>query len=120
MKVSAHIWGGIDHILFLLALLFPSVLRWQAGGWEVSSSFRASLISVLKIVTAFTLAHSVTLSLAALNIVHLNSRLVEVTIALSVAFAALNNIFALFPESGWIIAFLLWVHPRLRLRECAR
>ena len=52
-----------------------------------------------------TLAHSITLTLAALKIVHLNSRLVEVIIALSVAFAALNNIFALFPDFGWVIAF---------------
>ena len=100
-----HIWTGIDHILFLLALLLPSVLRWQAGSWQVSTSFRATFICVLKIVTAFTIAHSVTLSLAALKIVHLNSRLVEIVIALSVAFAALNNIFALFPDFGWVIAF---------------
>src|SRR5439155_21922606 len=100
-----HIWTGIDHILFLLALLLPSVLRWQGGGWEVSSSFRATLITVLRIVTAFTLAHSVALSLAALKIVHLNSRLVEIIIALSVAFAALNNLFALLPGFGWVIAF---------------
>jgi hypothetical protein len=100
-----HIWTGIDHILFLLALLLPSVFRWQSGAWEVTASFRATLICVLKIVTAFTVAHSITLSLAALQIVHLNSRLVETVIALSVAFAALNNIFALFPDSGWLIAF---------------
>jgi len=61
---------------------------------------------VLKIVTAFTLAHSVTLSLAALKIVHLNSRLVETVIALPVAVAALNNIFAVFPDLGWVIAFV--------------
>jgi len=100
-----HIWTGVDHILFLLALLLPSVLRRQAGAWEASSSFRVTAISVLKIVTAFTIAHSITLSLAALKIVHLNSRLVETIIALSVAFAALNNIFALFPDFGWVIAF---------------
>ncbi len=100
-----HIWTGIDHILFLLALLLPSVLRWRGGAWEASSSFRATLIAVLKIVTAFTLAHSITLSLAALKIVHLNSRLAETVIALSVAFAALNNLFALLPDLGWVIAF---------------
>ena len=100
-----HIWTGIDHILFLLALLLPSVLRWEGGSWQVSSSFRATLMTVLKIVTAFTVAHSVTLSLAALKIVQLNSRLVETVIALSVAFAALNNIFALLPDFGWLIAF---------------
>ncbi len=101
-----HIWTGFDHILFLLALLLPSVLRWQLRGWEASPSFRASFLCVLKIVTAFTLAHSVTLSLAALKIVHLNSRLVETVIALSVAFAALNNVFALWPDFGWVIAFV--------------
>jgi len=101
-----HIWTGIDHILFLLALLLPSVLRWSVGGWQASVSFRVTLFSVLKIVTAFTLAHSVTLRLAALKIVHLNSRLVETVIALSVAVAALNNIFAVFPDLGWVIAFV--------------
>jgi hypothetical protein len=100
-----HIWTGVDHILFLLALLLPSVLRWKEGAWEISSSFRGTLICVLKIVTAFTLAHSITLSLAAMKIVHLNSRLVETVIALSVALAALNNIFAVLPDFGWVIAF---------------
>ncbi len=92
--------------MFLLALLLPSVLRWQPRGWEANPSFRASFVCVLKIVTAFTLAHSVTLSLAALKIVHLNSRLVETVIALSVAFAASNNVFALWPDFGWVIAFV--------------
>jgi hypothetical protein len=100
-----HIWTGVDHILFLLALLLPSVLRWKEGAWEISSSFRGTLICVLKIVTAFTLAHSITLTLAAMKIVHLNSRLVETVIALSVALAALNNIFAVLPDFGWVIAF---------------
>ena len=100
-----HIWTGIDHILFLLALLFPSVLRWQNGKWEVSTTFRACFVNVLKVVTAFTLAHSITLSLAAFKVVELDSRLVETTIAVSVALAALNNIFAVLPDFGWVIAF---------------
>ena len=98
-------WRSYDHILFLLALLFPSVLRWQNGKWEISASFRASFINVLKVVTAFTLAHSVTLSLAALKIVQLNSRFVETTIAVSIMFAALNNLFAVMPDLNWLIAF---------------
>jgi len=101
-----HIWLGFDHILFLLALLLPSVLRRGPGGWEVVESFRPALIKVVKIVTAFTVAHSITLSLAALEVVELPSRLVESVIAASVMLAAFNNLRPIFPERGWIVAFV--------------
>lgn len=100
-----HIWIGFDHILFLLALLLPSVLRRGSNGWEVVDGFRPAFIKVLKIVTAFTIAHSITLSLATLDLVRLPSRLVETTIAASVVLAALNNIRPIFPERGWMVAF---------------
>src|SRR5947207_12085090 len=99
-----HIWTGFDHILFLLALLLPSVLQPDADGWRVVDRFRPALINVLKIVTSFTVAHSITLSLATLNIVRLPSRLVESAIAASVTLAALNNIRPIFTERGWIVA----------------
>ena len=57
----AHIASGIDHLLFLLALLLPSVLRREDGGWKPVAAFRTALVEVAKIVTAFTLAHSITL-----------------------------------------------------------
>lgn len=101
-----HIWGGIDHILFLLALLLPSVLRRENGRWQPVGNFQNALSSVLKIVTAFTLAHSITLSLAALEVVSLPSRLVESTIAASVVLAALNNVFPVVVERRrWLVAF---------------
>ena len=100
-----HIWSGYDHILFLLALLLPSVLKRGPDGWRVVDHFRPALINVLKIVTAFTLAHSFTLSLATLGIVRLPPRLVESTIAASVILAALNNIRPVLGERGWIVAF---------------
>jgi len=100
-----HIWTGFDHILFLLALLLPSVLRRGPDGWRVVAHFRPALVTVLKIVTAFTVAHSTTLTLATLGIVRLPARLVESTIALSVIFAALNNIRPIFAERGWMVAF---------------
>ena len=100
-----HIWTGFDHILFLLALLLPSVLKRGPDGWRVVEHFRPTLITVLKIVTAFTVAHSATLTLATLGILRLPARLVESTIALSVIFAALNNIRPFFSERGWIVAF---------------
>jgi hypothetical protein len=60
---------------------------------------------VLKVVTAFTLAHSITLSLAALQIISLPSRLVESTIAASVVFAALNNLRGTIESKRWVMAF---------------
>lgn len=100
-----HIWIGFDHILFLLALLLPSVLRRGANGWEVAPGFRPAFIAVLKIVTAFTAAHSITLSIATLGLVRLPARLVEATIAASVILAALNNLRPLFPDRAWLVAF---------------
>ena len=76
-----HIWIGFDHILFLLALLLPAVLVRRERRWGPSPSLRGAALEVVKVVTAFTLAHSVTLSLAALQVVTLPSRLVESVIA---------------------------------------
>jgi len=100
-----HIWIGYDHILFLLALLLPSVLRHGKDGWKEIEFFRPALINVLKIVTAFTVAHSITLSLAALKLVQLSSQVVEPAIAGSVILAAANNVRPVFLERSWLIAF---------------
>jgi hypothetical protein len=100
-----HIWTGYDHLLFLGALLLPAVLRRRSGQWEAVATFGAAFRDVLKIVTAFTLAHSVTLSLAVLGYIALPSRLVESAIALSVVAAALNNLFPLIEKRLWFVAF---------------
>jgi hypothetical protein len=91
-----HIWLGYDHILFLLALLLPAVLAREGGRWRQVTSFRAALLDVASVVTAFTVAHSLTLTLAVLGVVSVPSRLVESTIAATVLAAALNN-----PGSRW-------------------
>lgn len=100
-----HIWTGVDHILFLLSLLLPAVLIRDRRAWRPGTSFRHAFIEVTKVVTAFTVAHSVTLTLAALSIVVLPSRLVESGIALSVVLAALNNLFPLVANGRWVAAF---------------
>ncbi len=101
-----HIWTGYDHILFLFALLLPSVLIHREGvGWCPGERFRSSLIHVVKIVTAFTLAHSLTLGIAVLGWVRLPSKWVECTIAVSVLLAAANNLRPLVRERGWLVAF---------------
>ncbi|MYN27791.1 HupE/UreJ family protein [Duganella levis] len=86
-----HIWIGYDHILFLLSLLLPAVLLAAPA-----NNLRGAFIDVLKVVTAFTLAHSLTLTLASLSLISLPSRLVESAIAASVILAAVNNVYPLF------------------------
>jgi HupE / UreJ protein len=101
-----HIWTGFDHILFLCSLLLPAVLERNPGGWQAVNTFRSAFFEVLRIVTAFTIAHSITLSLAVLGFITLPSRLIESTIAASVVVAALNNVYPLIAKRLWIIAFV--------------
>ena len=100
-----HIWSGIDHLLFLISLLLPAVLVRRGTRWEPVLAARPAVFSILKVVTAFTLAHSLTLTLAALNVVRLPSRLTESVIAASIIVAALNNIFPVVTDSRARIAF---------------
>ena len=99
-----HIWIGFDHILFLLSLLLPAVLMPAAAAQ--AQTLRAAFIDVLKVVTAFTLAHSLTLTLASLHVLALPSRWVESAIAASVIFAALNNLLPLFRGRRPVAAFV--------------
>ena len=147
-----HIWIGLDHILFLLALILPSVVRRiyresdgvpknpiaEVSGpsiasddsamasdspmnitvsdkneassgpwyWKPVARFKPAFIYILKIVTFFTIAHTITLSLGALGIVNLPSRWVESIIALSIGLAAYHNIRPIFKGKDWIIAFV--------------
>jgi hypothetical protein len=102
-----HIWIGIDHILFLLALMLSTVLVREDGEWRPLRNFRPALWNLFKIVTVFTLAHSVTLLLAALGFVSVPSRLVESIIALSIVLVALNNIFGKVREGSLAIILVL-------------
>jgi hypothetical protein len=99
-----HIWIGYDHILFLVTLLLPAVLRREEGRWTAVPRFRDGFLHVLGIVTAFTLAHSCTLSLAALGVIGLPSRLVESVIAASIIIAALNNFYPVVTRRLWLVA----------------
>lgn len=85
-----HILIGFDHIAFLVVLLVIGL----------------PLREVIKIITSFTVAHSITLLLAALQIVSLNSRFIESVIALSICYIALENIFAKQVNYRWLAAFV--------------
>lgn len=100
-----HIWIGFDHVLFLLSLLLPAVWQRVARQWRPAPHFLPAFWEVFKVVTAFTVAHSITLSLAALELVSLPSRLVESLIAASVLLAALNNLFPVVYGGRWLMAF---------------
>lgn len=101
-----HIWIGFDHILFLIALLVPAVLHRRQGRWRSVTHFRPALNDTVKILTAFTVAHSITLGLAALGWITLPTRWVETCIAVSVILAAANNIYPILPARRWVVAFV--------------
>lgn len=117
-----HIWIGLDHILFIVALILPAVVRRRkdeegmaiakvpddsySKEWSPVAKFKPAFFYILKIVTFFTIAHSITLALAALDIVSLPSRIVETIIAISIALAALHNITPIFKAKEWVIAFV--------------
>jgi len=100
-----HIWLGFDHILFLLSLLLPAVLLRRDRTWLPAPSLHAVAIDVAKIVTSFTVAHSITLTLATLSVLSPDSRWIESGIALSVVLAALNNVFPVVRHGRWAAAF---------------
>jgi len=100
-----HIWVGFDHVLFLLTLLLPAVLTRRGGDWSAACRFGPVVSDTVKIVTAFTVAHSITLTLAALGVVAVPIRVVEAGIAASVILAALNNIYPLVQGNRWAVAF---------------
>jgi hypothetical protein len=100
-----HIWLGPDHLLFLLALLLPASLRLGAEGWEPREQPGDVVREVAKIVIAFALAHSLTLTLAAVGVVRLPSRWVEASIAVSVLAVAWNNLRPFLPGRGAALAF---------------
>ncbi len=99
-----HIWIGLDHILFLVALLLPSVRAREEPWWKPVEGFKPAFWAVVKVVTLFTIAHSITLALASFRIVELPGYIVESIIAGSIIVAAFDNIVPIFKgRIGWII-----------------
>ncbi len=96
-----HIASGLDHVLFLVTLLLVAVWRRDGAGWAPRASARSAFAETLRLVTAFTLAHSVTLGLAASGLVDPPSRWVESLIALTVLLAALDNLRPFVPGPRW-------------------
>lgn len=106
-----HIADGSDHLLFLFTLLLPASLLVSQRRWAGRRGARASALAVLRIVTAFTLGHSVTLLLGSLGLARLPSALVESLIALSVMVSAAHALVPLFPRrEAWVALAFGLVH----------
>lgn len=103
-----HIWIGVDHILFLLSLLILAFLeptRKSVIHWPAVKNVKTSLLDVLTVVTAFTLAHSITLGLTIFKWLEPSADFIEPVIALSVVAAALNNLLGWAALRRWQLAF---------------
>jgi len=100
-----HIVTGYDHVLFLLCLLLPAVMRRTPKGWQPVDRMSQAVLPVAGIVTAFTLAHSITLTLAALKIVSLPSWFIEPAIAVTIVLTAVDNLWPIFRLPRYAVAF---------------
>lgn len=101
-----HISIGFDHLLFLFTLMLPVVLITQSVRELSNNGMQAPILNLIKIVTAFTVAHSITLTLAVLDVVSLPSVFVESAIAMSVLIVALNNVRPVFSHAHIGLVFL--------------
>ena len=108
---TRHIAEGTDHLLFLLVLLLPAPLLARERRWREAGGMARSAKEIVKIVTAFTVGHSITLIFAATNLVRLPSKPVEILIALSILVSAIHAWRPIFAgRERWIAAGFGLVH----------
>ncbi|MET0387029.1 MAG: HupE/UreJ family protein, partial [Polyangiales bacterium] len=108
---SAHIATGTDHLLFLFALVLVAPLTAAAGWYCEVSQPRTAWLALLRVVTAFTLGHSLTLVLGATRVIVLPTAWVEPAIAASIFVTALHAIWPLFPRrEAWVASLFGLVH----------
>jgi HupE / UreJ protein len=101
---ARHIAEGTDHLLFLLALILPAPLVAANGRWGGYAGWKTAFRRIVKVVTAFTLGHSITLVFGALGWVRLPGALVESAIALSILVSAVHALVPVFRGREVLIA----------------
>lgn len=99
-----HIKEGTDHLLFLLVLLLPATLLANGKNWGEFGGTKYSVARLLKIVTAFTVGHSITLLIGALNLFQMPQQPVEVLIAVSILVSAVHAVRPIFPGREMYVA----------------
>ena len=100
-----HIAIGLDHIVFILLILLTVVLHREGKRWKGQPDFAAVLWKALKVITTFTVAHSITLSLAAVGLVSFNTTMIEIIIALSIMVLAIANMLPISTTHNLILIF---------------
>ena len=101
---TRHIAEGTDHLLFLLALLLPAPIMAVGGRWARELGVRQCLWNITKVVTAFTIGHSITLAVGALDWIRVPAEPVEAVIAISILVSAVHAWRPLFPGREALIA----------------
>ena len=91
-----HIKSGTDHLLFIITLLLPACLLVRNKKWAVYGGLKYSVFRLLKIITAFTIGHSITLLIGILGFVKIPAQLIEITIAVSILVSAIHAMTPLF------------------------
>lgn len=99
-----HIKDGTDHLLFLLTLILPATLIPAGKRWAETGTLRYSLLRIFKIVTAFTIGHSVTLLIGSFGLVHFPAKPIEILIAISILVSAIHALRPVFPGKEIYIA----------------
>lgn len=106
-----HIAEGTDHLLFLFVLLLPATLIPENKRWKTFGGSKYSLFRLLKIVTAFTIGHSVSLLLGAMKILTLPSQPVEIAIAITIFITAIHALRPVFPgKETWVAISFGLIH----------
>jgi hypothetical protein len=99
-----HIAEGTDHLLFLLVLMLPAPLLVAGKRWGISGGTRYASLRLLKIATAFTIGHSLTLLAGAVGWMRLPAQPVEVMIAVSILIGGIHALRPVFPRKEIFIA----------------
>lgn len=99
-----HIKEGTDHLLFLIVLLLPATLLINGRQWGKFGGTKYSILRLLKIVTSFTIGHSITLLIGALGWLRLPAQPVEILIAFSILVSAIHAIKPIFPGKEMYVA----------------
>lgn len=101
-----HIVGGTDHVLFLLCLLLPAVMRRTPQGWQPVQRITQAAWPVLAIVTAFTVAHSISLAVAVSGLWLPSPAFIEPAIAVTIVLAAFDNLRPVLGRRRIVVTFL--------------
>lgn len=105
---AAHLLTGADHLLFIVMLLVPAMLRRRTDGardWEAAPRFGPAFLDAVKLLSAFTVAHAITLASAVLGYVSLPAQAVDAAIAVTILLTALDNIWHVLPGPRLALGF---------------